>query len=91
MAASTPDDETRRETRPADEGLRRLRPPFHMAAEMGGELGRGALLLGPLPARQGAAYCAACWSFGGALNCCVQRAFVESTTVTSKGLPASGL
>ena len=66
-------------------------PPFHMAAEMGGELGRGALLLGPLPARQGAAYCAACWSFGGALNCCVQRAFVESTTVTLKGLPASGL
>ena len=37
----------------ADQGLRRLRPAVRLAQEVGAGLGRGALLLGPLPEGRG--------------------------------------
>jgi hypothetical protein len=39
------------QSRPAHQDLRHLWPPIHMAQEMGKSLGRGALLLRPLPQR----------------------------------------
>lgn len=39
--------------RPAEQDLRGLRPPFRVAAQVEGELGRGALLLRPLPLAAG--------------------------------------
>jgi len=41
--------EDAQEERPACQALRRLRAPLRLAQEMGEGLGRGALLLGPVP------------------------------------------
>src|SRR6476469_4849961 len=46
--------EDAQESRAAREDLRELRAPLRVAEEMGQGLGRGEILLGPLPRRQGA-------------------------------------
>jgi hypothetical protein len=44
-----PSNETGEEIKPAQQDLRNLRAPVHVAKEVGKGVGRGALLLGRLP------------------------------------------